>query len=980
MKIGREISSLYENNSEIGSFVQSSVSGIISHIKANRMEFFPEYTDHDVTHLEQVLSTASSFITRDSWELFTAEDAGILVVSVALHDFGMHLTKDGFETLVSENSLWKPISGFPDKPWHELWLNYFSEATRFDERKLRSLFGDNFRAVRHPPAAHEGWDEFDYLLVGDFLRRNHPRLAHEIATQGMPGKNGTKIPICPMQTDQQQFFADMAGLVARSHGSDLRDSVSYLEQKYQNRVDPRRVHAPFIMVLLRIADYFQMQHERAPKSRTDAASFKSPLSNLEWRVHQSVTEINNTSTDPEALTIIASPKDAQSFLRLSSWLKDIQQELDKSWAVIGEIYGLQGHNNLNKFGIKIRRVKSNLDDIKQFEKSIDYIPKKIGFDTAGNELLKLLVGPLYGGDVKVGVRELLQNAVDAVRECEDLPDAVKTLADSDRYDIGCDVHIQVKIDKAGNPTALEVTDQGTSMTLDTLTGYFLKAGASFRKSDEWKRLHRDEQGKSKVLRSGRFGVGALAAFLLGDEIRVVTRHVSVTESEAFEFTANIDDEAIDIRKVSAPIGTKIEIRLSEEATKALKRASFQKDDELRLTDALGQYGSRHPYVRRLYGTRELSLVKSDILPSENDENIDGWIKIDLQEFIIFWKHGDYSSPSVLCNGFVVVNRDASGGPKKTIADGLAFSFPTILVYDREGLLPVNLQRDKINFAHITFTEDLWRSVTDNLVAYALVNGPSSLEADFFAKFKEGLEVSSYSNEVGSAWVASAEGFMLRHHNLISAFEPDHAFISVGGQRGFEGWGEECRQTADPKTLIRQENSDGLRGNGYRRKGVLLWWLQQLREKSSSKYSSGKIFIPKNIFESVLSLNPGKELSKQMRSLEGYHKELGIHAFSDSDFDNSKIVKMIKDAELKGDADRIHVLKSCIYVEANFKKNPKEKPDIVSDRWLEVLGQPTIPFDPIKRSDIIERAKYYISDAVERHFDILKRSKKEAEGE
>jgi hypothetical protein len=47
------------------------------------------------------------------------------------------------------------------------------------------------------------------------------------------------------------------------------------------------------------------------------------------------------------------------------------------------------------------------------------IPEKIAFEAANADLLKLLVAPLYGNDPSIGVRELIQNAIDAVREYED---------------------------------------------------------------------------------------------------------------------------------------------------------------------------------------------------------------------------------------------------------------------------------------------------------------------------------------------------------------------------------------------------------------------------------------------------------------------------------------------------------------------------------------------------------------------------------
>ena len=61
---------------------------------------------------------------------------------------------------------------------------------------------------------------------------------------------------------------------------------------------------------------------------------------------------------------------------------------------------------------------------------------------------------------------------------------------------------------------------GIGMTSSVVLEYFLRAGASFRRSDAWRQQHELAPGESRILRSGRFGVGALAAFLLGDEIEV----------------------------------------------------------------------------------------------------------------------------------------------------------------------------------------------------------------------------------------------------------------------------------------------------------------------------------------------------------------------------------------------------------------------------------------------------------------------------
>ncbi|MBW9079555.1 ATP-binding protein [Rhizobium pusense] len=531
MKISEVILEKISKSLVLDAYVKSAVSKIASHISSNSMVFFPEYTDHDITHFEAVLETAIDLATDKSLELMSDVDLAVLTTSVMLHDLGMHITKDGFQTLIDPRGRLTPIDGFADPPWNELWLTFLAEARRFNAQKLEDLFGPHYRPVTKFPSFTEPWDEFDVLLVGEFLRRHHPRLAHEIAVLGMPSKDGEVLQFCGAASEQEKFLSDMSGLVARSHGMALRQTFSYLEKKYNNKIETRSVHPVYLMTLLRVADYLQIQSARAPSARTDVTKFKSPVSTREWSVHRCVTDITNL-TDPEAIDITANPDNIETFLRLQYWITDLQKELDLSWAVLGEIYGLQAHSGLNKLGLRIRRLRSNIDAVSEFAKTVSYIPEKVSFTTAGSDLLKLLVGPLYANEVSVGLRELIQNATDAVKELDNLVDQGFIARPEPRHDVSADVQVDFVTETNHRDgwnrrvKAVTITDRGVGMTSEILQNYFLKAGASFRNSTAWKESFEKNDGSSRIQRSGRFGVGALAAFLLGDEISVETRHYS----------------------------------------------------------------------------------------------------------------------------------------------------------------------------------------------------------------------------------------------------------------------------------------------------------------------------------------------------------------------------------------------------------------------------------------------------------------------
>ena len=113
-----------------------------------------------------------------------------------------------------------------------------------------------------------------------------------------------------------------------------------------------------------------------------------------------------------------------------------------------------------------------------------------------------------------------------------------------------------------------ISDKGIGMDAKIVVDYYLTAGASFRRSEEWRQMFEDSEGKSKVLRAGRFGIGALASFLVGPEIEVWTRRVD--EVEGLKFKARIDSKFIELNRCKMPIGgTTIKIRMSRRCASRL---------------------------------------------------------------------------------------------------------------------------------------------------------------------------------------------------------------------------------------------------------------------------------------------------------------------------------------------------------------------------------------------------------------------------
>jgi hypothetical protein len=195
IEIPKRLEAVLAKDRALHGAVLSSLVAFEPWLRLSNMPFFPEYTDHTPRHVSEVMATAGSLIQDDAWSVLTPADAATLILAILTHDSAMHLTEDGFLSLIGSMP---PVYLLPaDGPWDALWSDFVSEASRFDARKLTSLFG-SAEPIHPPPQSPSMWRTRDRLLIGEFVRRHHARLAHEIAVLGVPGPTGQplKLGLC----------------------------------------------------------------------------------------------------------------------------------------------------------------------------------------------------------------------------------------------------------------------------------------------------------------------------------------------------------------------------------------------------------------------------------------------------------------------------------------------------------------------------------------------------------------------------------------------------------------------------------------------------------------------------------------------------------------------------------------------------------------------------------------------------------------
>ena len=149
-------------------------------------------------------------------------------------------------------------------------------------------------------------------------------------------------------------------------------------------------------------------------------------------------------------------------------------------------------------------------------KAYEYIDGSFRPNT--EKILELLSGTTLYGNPLVAVREMLQNAFDAVRE----EIAYKRLRDDNNEQLNSLHHVTLEIQLEADDIWLVCIDNGVGMTKAIIQNYLLVSGSTRRHGI----INLERQCKAKGFslgRTGQFGIGVLSYFMLADRVVIKTR-------------------------------------------------------------------------------------------------------------------------------------------------------------------------------------------------------------------------------------------------------------------------------------------------------------------------------------------------------------------------------------------------------------------------------------------------------------------------
>ena len=661
---------------------QMAIQRIGIYLYESEMFFFPEYTNHRISHVENILSIIEKLLPYGTIDILSPKDISCLILSVYLHDIGMFLKPEGLHHILL------------DETWKQRFKSFIKVISRMSDIELKKIYGDSSLFI-YPTDLdnHLNMSNRDKLTYGEFLRRNHGDIAEYITINGFPGYNNIDL-----LEEFDEEHKKLIGLIAKSHCMTLRlaaeESNNNLIGK-KNTYRPSNVPIVYLMILLRIGDILDMGKDRSPHILYDMQQFYSAISKEEWQWNQTIDSSNFNWKIAKTLYIQSEPKNTAQFIKVEKNLKWFQQELDFSWAALCDYYG-------NEFNLTIHRIESNIFEQPELFKN-KFLTKEAKIKITSN-LTKLLVEPLYHGNPCYAVRELLQNSMDACNMRK---------KNENKKGEQFKGKIEVNIDTRN--MIFSIKDNGIGMDEDVIVNYYLTVGSNFRNSDYWKNALTDNDDESKIIRSGRFGVGFLATFLLGKEITVTTRHVD--DTMGYRFSVTLDDEYINPERIKGvEIGTEIKVTMSQEITKFWEKESFRFTWRKQFFDQKivwnEWYHAVNPGVTYLIDDNVVEQELNYKIPSDKDER-DNWRNLE-SRFFDKVSYGFISVPdscitetsflgdcnllsNVILNGFLISEnitfKEVWGVPGNIVICSIV---------DDKNLLQLDLSRTNLDYRHEIF--------------------------------------------------------------------------------------------------------------------------------------------------------------------------------------------------------------------------------------------------------------------------------------
>ena len=546
-------------------------------IGAEAARVIPSFTDHSVRHMDALWGIAGEVFTDQELDRFSTAEAFILGCSFYVHDLGMAFA-----------------------------------ATREGADEIRS--SDAYKTISaHLRDASVGAtdSDVDRDAIGLACRQLHATKAVQLTTEPLPGLSRHLIE----STELRAAWASHIANVSASHHWPLTRVDSELGAKHRvSRGSAGSTDLAFVACALRIIDYAHINFERAPALTRALRERIDPRSLVHWAAQEKIT---GPLRDRNQLVF----NDMQRVQDADAWWLFFELASGLDLEIRGVRDYLQNRTpSAGRFSLEGVKGIGTPEDFARQVTPGGFDPVDVRFRPDSMErLIETLGGrSLYGDDPFAPVRELLQNARDAI-----------VLR---RY-LGEDFtpQVEVQLEEVGGAATLRVTDNGVGMTTHVATHYLLGVASNFWHSADFFAAY-GHTLRAGFKPAGRFGIGFLSVFLLGDAVEVETYHAT---GGGLKLSLKGVGRRGTLQHLSSGSAAR--------STGTSVRVSLSKTDVSRFRSGL------HQAVRAKAPMLDIPV---HVTTTERSENVlPGWWRTassdELNDFLLLWSVSDTDSPEYL---------------------------------------------------------------------------------------------------------------------------------------------------------------------------------------------------------------------------------------------------------------------------------------------------------------------------------------------
>ncbi len=450
-------------------------------------KIFSTYTKHNIEHVDEMLRSLDWIIPPTTQTTMTPVDWLMIVLAIYLHDLGMLVTSEEYKKRMENNKYVEFLDDLQTNPANK---DYMARVEKI-----------------------EGEDR-DRFFYQEYIRLHHASRIRELIQGRSTGQWGDAIKpifdeIKNIMEDLPPRFIENLANVCESHHADNLDKREYFPlHQYYGGSEKASANVQYAALILRTADLLHVTKDRTPSVMFKIIGLSDPKGVDEWKkqmgtfaVSKLGKEFNPIDPTSHVIEVIADFKEERPFFALTEYLSYVGRQLEqtKGWS-----NSSQQSPDAKEYWFPWHTVKGNI-----LVEGHEPVPMKFELDRG--RLLDLLVGHTIYNDATVAVRELLQNAIDAVRYQHYLEEKEQLNTGRPASAMG---RVLIKWDSSER--VLIVEDNGIGMDRTVISSHLMKVGASFYNTPQFQQEYKDYTPIS------RFGIGILTNFMVSDDIEIVT--------------------------------------------------------------------------------------------------------------------------------------------------------------------------------------------------------------------------------------------------------------------------------------------------------------------------------------------------------------------------------------------------------------------------------------------------------------------------